>query len=322
MVEAVSRPRRPCFAPTLAAFVALTLVAGSCSAEVDLRQETAVSTISGSAGASTDLPPRAGYDPSIVSTPSDCLSGELLLTPEFDFSVAHRVVDGVLSATCLGDEDQRLIDAWNILSDLTPPGQLRDIVTFAGYTARDESDLVTLAFVQADEIDPSLFAMAVNLDASTDSRDELILTMAHEFAHVFTASPSELDRAADPADCETYDNAEGCYTPESIMAGWYEKFWSDSDYVATGDASRDEADGIERCALSPGFFGEYAASNPEEDFAESFSAYVLSVEPVSPEQRSKLIWIDRFEGLREFKDRALRFGYEPIDYGFGLCGGG
>lgn len=261
---------------------------------------------------------RAGYDPSLTAD-TPCLENEGDPLPGITFTVAHQVVDGQLGATCFGSEDDTLLSAWYILSDITPPGQLRDLTVFAGFEgAGNESS--TLAYVVPVDDDGSQFQMAVNLPMSRDDWDETALTMAHEFSHVFTAVPNELDRFAAQGDCGTYESVDGCYIEGSVLADWYQRFWPRFGYDPSGGQEADEIDGEARCDANPGFFGSYGASNPEEDFAESFAAYVMRVDALSSAQQEKLDWIDGFAGLREFRERAEATGYGPFANNFGACG--
>ncbi len=251
----------------------------------------------------------AGADPTTASSASrddvDCTPDGLGADDEFTFTTAHFVVDGTLGEVCLGDADDRLTQAWDALATIAPQGQLGDLGVFTGFEASEESEEVTLAFVNALDDDGSLFQMSINLDEYEADPDEALLTMAHEFSHVFTSLPSQLDRTAEAEDsCETYYNGEGCYLDDSIMYQWIEMFWGDGliDQIdpfaeATG------ADGQERCDADPGFFGAYAASTPEEDFAESFSVFVFDVETFTDEQQARIDWIAAQPGLAEYRDR-------------------
>ncbi|MEM7091398.1 MAG: hypothetical protein AAF567_00235 [Actinomycetota bacterium] len=232
-----------------------------------------------------------------------------------DFNLAYQVVDGVLGAPCFGDRDETVEWAWNVLSDFVPQGQRRDLAVFGGFSTTEGEDNVTLAFVQPLDDEATDFLMAVNIAETRNDENEAKLTMAHELTHVFTALPTEIDRFTQPEDCETFDNGEGCYLPDSIMNQWFDRFWQDVE-----SDPNDQGEAAARCSLDAGFFGEYAASNPEEDFAEAFSAYVMGVEAVTPGQQSRLDFIDAYPGLREFRDRALARGLGPLDNNFDACG--
>jgi hypothetical protein len=238
------------------------------------------------------------------------------------FLVAHYVVDGQLGDVCYGEQHPVVLDAWSKLAEITPPGQLGDLGLFGGFASDEDGDEVSLAFVNTIDDDGTLFQMSVNVDEAENDPDELLLTMAHEFSHVFTGLSTQIDRSFDAIEsCTTYFNGDGCYEPDSLMYDWIEAFWGDGliDEIDP-EAESTAAAGQERCDLEPGFFGAYAASSPEEDFAESFSAYVFDLEPDSDAQQDKLDWIDSQRGLAEFRDLAFEAGYAPLPNNFDRCG--
>lgn len=238
------------------------------------------------------------------------------------FLVAHYVVDGQLGEVCYGEENPVVLDAWSKLAEITPPGQLGDLGLFGGFTSGEQGDDVSLASVNTIDDDGTLFQMSVNIEESANDPEELLLTMAHEFSHVFTGVSTQIDRSSDADQtCQTYFNGEGCYEPDSLMYVWIEEFWGDGliDQIDPyGEPSAD--DGQDRCDANPGFFGAYAASGPEEDLAESFSAYVFDLEPDSDAQQDKLDWIGAQPGLAEFRDRASAADYTSLQNNFDYCG--
>jgi hypothetical protein len=240
---------------------------------------------------------------------------------EFVFSSAYVVVDGELGALCFGTEDDTIVAAWEALAAITPEGQLGDLVLFGGFEPDGDVAEETLAFVNPVDSDGSGFQMSINtVDAIADP-DELLLTLAHEFTHVFTATPDQLDRTDEAIDdCATYFNGEGCYLDGSLMSDWISEFW-DSDVLATVDPLEESVDDADaRCVDDDGFFGPYAATNPEEDFAEAFSAYVFDLEPATDGQAERLEWIAAQPGLAEFRDRAEVAGLTPLANNFAACG--
>lgn len=76
----------------------------------------------------------------------------------------------------------------------------------------------------------------------------------------------------------------------------------------------------DRRRFDDGYFGAYAATNPEEDFAEAFSAYVFDLEAMTDGQQDRLDWIDARPGLAEFRDRARAAGLTPLENRFDICG--
>lgn len=305
-----------------AAGLACALVAAACGDDGDSSEEAPATTeaAAGSTVAPTTDGEGGGIDPSLTRDDVDCSEEGLGEEEEADFTTARYVVDGILGAVCLGEDDPTLVEAWEILADITPGGQLADLALFAGFAGGGEGEEVTLAFVNVLD-DDSQFQMSVNLAEADADPEESTLTMVHEFSHVFTALPTELDRTVLPEECATYDNGEGCYVEGSIMDDWILEFWGGGlidEIDPTAEAT--VADGQVRCDADAGFFGAYAASSPEEDFAEAFSAFVLQLPTLAPEQEARYAFMEARPGLVEFRDRALASGYGPQSNNFDECG--
>ncbi len=262
--------------------------------------------------------PEASCDPEIVG--SD-------LGPTV---VIYEVDDGQLGSVCLGEAIAVIEESWLLLTEITPPEQLGAVERFAGFESRPGGD--TLAFVaplplagppddEAGDEGGGGFLIAVDLASSEGDESELLVTMAHEISHVFTQVPGQLDRTIVSDDCDTYDNGLGCFTEDSFMAAWIDAFWSEDDLASLPvDGSADEDAGEERCELDAAFIGSYGASHPEEDFAESFAAYVLDVD-VRPAVQARVDFFEQFPELVAFRDRAAAAGLSPlVGYQFEPCG--
>lgn len=294
------------------------------SEDVEYSEDSAEMSDSGSDDGAQAEADAGHVDASLDRDDVDCSAEGLGSSSETDFSTANVVVGGSLGAACLGKQDATLVAAWEALATITPPLQLADLALFGGFAVPDDSDEVTLAFVNVIDDEGSAFQMSINLQAFNDDADEALLTMAHEFSHVFTGLSTQLDRSDEAFDsCDTYLAADGCYRQSSLMYQWIQEFWGgglieqiDPYEEASG------AEGQERCDLNAGFFGAYAASNPEEDFAESFAAMVMRVEASTPEQQSKLDWLSAQPGLVEFRERAVAAAVGPLANTFDECGYG
>ena len=252
----------------------------------------------------------------------DCSAEGLGADDSFEFTSAHFVVDGRLGAACFREPDERLTLAWDALATIAPAGQLADLGLFGGFEANEDSEEITLAFVNTLDDDGTLFQMSVNLQAFEDDPDEAQLTMAHEFAHVFTQLPSQMDRTDEGIDnCDTYFNGDGCLYEDSILWQWIQLFWG-PELIAEVDptAENTSADGEQRCDDDAGFFGSYGASTPDEDFAEAFSAYVFETGVTSDERKERTDWIAAQPGLAEFRDRAVAAGLTGLPNNFEPCG--
>ena len=260
------------------------------------------------------------YDPTLTRTDVDCTLEFISSGGGEDFAdgftSGHFVVDGILGEPCLG-EDERLLRAWEWLRLVAAPSDMEELILLAGFDA--PSDL--LAYVEALSTGDGgvAFQMTVNLGEAELDDIELALTMAHEFTHVFTGIDDQLDRTVDESQCFTYYEGEGCYTDDSFIARWVEEFWGDWIHEVDPMNPDDEA-AVDRCMLDDSFLGSYAATNPEEDFAETFSAYVFSVPVDSPGLLAKYAFFDADPYLASFRARVDASGEGPLPNQFEGCG--
>ena len=140
-----------------------------------------------------------------------------------------------------------------------------------------ESDVLAFATMLGDTNER--FGIVVNLADIDVDPGEFRLTLAHELSHVFTQTPDQLDVTVDEQDCPTLHNGNGCFLDGALVMGWIDRFWSEEQLGSIPDLAEGDEDGADRrCELDAGFPGPYSASSPEEDLAESFSAYVFDLE--------------------------------------------
>ena len=268
------------------------------------------------------------YDPSLTRGDVDCSQEELESdgADYFDaFVSAHYVVDGRLGQVCFGDEDSTLLAAWELLAAVSPPSELGALAILAGFDlgdAADEAGGVTLAFVNViGDQDGTAFQMSMNLPASEESANEFALTVAHELSHIFAGEFDQLDRDSEEANCETYFNGEGCFLPGAYLDDWVDEFWSEDELAQLDPDEGDDPEGADdRCNLNPDFLGAYAATNPDEDFAESFAAFVFGLEVDPPGLKDKMAFFAVRPELAEFRDRAEGVGLAGLPNEFDVCG--
>ena len=258
------------------------------------------------------------HPPTVAECNQDALSGD---DETLVFRSAYRVVDGDLGELCFGTPDPTIVAAWEDLATIAPQAQLSDLALFGGFEPNGEEAAETLAFVNPIDDEASQFQMSVNTVEAEADPDELLLTLAHEFTHVFTATPEQLERTDEAIDgCSTYYNGDGCYLEDALIVAWIDEFWP-ADVLDDVDPEVDSPEGADaRCAIDDGFFGPYAATNPEEDFAEAFSAFVFRVDPATDGQARRLDWIAAQPGLAEFRDRADAAAMIPLTNNFEPCG--
>ncbi|GAB4427779.1 MAG: hypothetical protein Kow002_16740 [Anaerolineales bacterium] len=156
----------------------------------------------------------------------------------------------------------------------------------------------SLAAVAQTTSDPARWALEVDIVDSNDTLN-LTYTLIHEYAHLLTLGPDQVTPSLaifnNPDDediyfnetsaCPDYFPGEGCSQPNSYINAFFSRFWADI-HEEWQDINLIEDDDAYYQALDnfyydyeDRFLTDYAATNPEEDIAESFTFFVLSPRP-------------------------------------------
>lgn len=258
----------------------------------------------------------AACSASLLDDEGDSSTTESSDASSFDVVSIYRVASGVVTGLCFGAEDAELREAWRKLELFSTPASRESIRFLASFEYEPESEV--LGFVQHSENDGhAVLALASHAEESDGDR---FATLAHEFTHVFAVEEDQIDQHVDSEDsCETYFDGDICFAHGSLIADWTARFWT-KDMLA--DAASDASDSAseDRCEQNAGFFGSYAATNPEEDFAESFSAMILRMPPEDSGQRARLAWLEGRPELSVFRQLAITHDVGPYANTFGTCG--
>jgi hypothetical protein len=344
MPRATRRSPQRWLAPFLALAAAAAMLLGACGdiedgeatpgiatpgTTVTATTDTTAVAAPGGTGTPTATAVRSGvlYDPTLVPDGVACsldILAEAHETYRDAFLTAHHVIGDTLGALCFGDEDPRLIRAWELLRLITPAHEFAHLVLLAGFDRGDGptgplGELV--AWVNdVGNADGTQFQMSINLVAAEEDEGALILTLVHEFAHVFTQRPDQLDRTMDPFACPTFYNGTGCFEHGSYIAEWISRFWHPDDIAAVDPWEEDVEGAKNRCSVDGGFLGVYAATAPEEDFAEAFSAFVLDVPVDSEGLVERMLFFEGYPDLVAFRTLARAAGLTPQENIFEPCG--
>ncbi len=200
--------------------------------------------------------------------------------------IASYSIDGDRITLESGIDDVKNQEVWNIFTALIPVSVRWD---FARYEISNDPNGDTAAHVEQIPGEQTKWLMNVNLSAfyidGVLEPEESYATLIHEFAHVLTLGRSQVRYVPEGANddvierfagkCETDFVWEGCLMKDAYMYGFVQAFWPDSNYrdsVRNGEISAYEDN-------PESFVTDYAATNPGEDIAESFTYYVLRAKP-------------------------------------------
>lgn len=107
---------------------------------------------------------------------------------------------------------------------------------------------------------------------------ELDHTIIHEFAHILTLNHAQMENVQGNG---TYENEEGDLAVASYLNLFYQKFWKPIIMEHTKMVERNPEEGSYDFydKYQNQFVSDYAATNPEEDIAETFTHFVLHGKP-------------------------------------------
>jgi hypothetical protein len=178
-------------------------------------------------------------------------------------------------------------DVWDLFARVSQEPYESSIDTFVAFTDGPQN---ILAQVYADPSD-DYATWTVYIDvADLEDRAELLLTVAHEYAHIVTLSTDQIDYVGTPADpggvCASGVElvGEGCAQAGSYYEA-YNQFWVplEAEYAELEQI----ADEDEFYAAVEQFYGAhqdefvtpYSATSQAEDMAESYSYWVIADDP-------------------------------------------
>lgn len=137
------------------------------------------------------------------------------------------------------------------------PSEWREMI--ASFEVYDHADV--MAYVVQNEDDYEKWTYAANQVQAT-YETERVMTDIHEFGHLLSLNAGQVDPYAEADDCDTYMLDEGCPAEDAYIYRFYEQFWEQ------GEDSDDSH-----------YVTEYAMSSVYEDFAESWSYFVMTPRP-------------------------------------------
>lgn len=218
------------------------------------------------------------------------VSGDEISDPSFE-----TVPDEFLDEQ---DDTAAQESAWQFFSGLIP---LEDRSMVGEYVIFSDGPRNRLAAVEQTRDDPAQWALEVDI-ADVENRYELAFTLAHEYGHLLTLSPSQVPPDQELFDhpnsrrlyeqkdaaCTTYFTGEGCSLPDSYINTFFERYWAGFyDEWRLIDELSDQDDQSEYYdqlfafykAHEDQFIDDYAATNAAEDLAETFAYFVFAPVP-------------------------------------------
>ena len=228
--------------------------------------------------------------------------------------------------------DQKLHQhLWDMYTSITPPEILSELIYFVVYTDDYGGEV---ALVSRDTDNPLKFYLSVDpVDVGPSGikldKQFYVSTLIHENAHILSLNENQGDNKSlsedDASTPETYKqqmkNAEyscapnyyndlaGCMKESSYLNAFYQEFWAEiyhdfkwalefDDYETFSEHNTEFYLKYQKYWLTV-----YSSENPDEDFAESFMAFVLKEKPSAPTfAEQKILFFYQYPELVEMRD--------------------
>ncbi len=250
--------------------------------------------------------PSSSQATDLVVLPDDLTGGD----PELP-SIARYIVDDSLNIQLAGIDDnqpdaqinqERHLEIWAFLRRILPSSIMKSDVS--EYHIFSDGTEAVLAYVSPLTNDATQWLIGIDItDAGTSGKintRDFVHTTIHEFAHILTLEDDQVPpdtslsreeiEAGEESDiaraCTTFYTGEGCALANAYISQFFDKFWADVYYNEFQDVLWTETDEDYEDALyefydahQDWFVTEYAATNPGEDIAESFTYFVLQEKP-------------------------------------------
>lgn len=128
----------------------------------------------------------------------------------------------------------------------------------------------TIAFVD-DEDGNGKWRIAINEPIySKQSKREQYMSLIHELAHIISLNESQITRGIK---CNSLQVEEGCLTKDSYLYKFYNNFYNKIWNKSEDNIQKYKEENEDK--FNKTFVTDYAATNEVEDFAESFTYFVI-----------------------------------------------
>ncbi|MGD8405820.1 MAG: hypothetical protein PVJ21_19340 [Anaerolineales bacterium] len=301
-VEVESQPESPLDEPTISDIT-------TCSAVTEEILKTATEF-------DEDFPDdKSGNEPEELYLVTYSVSGDQLSDPIYYEDVSADLIPY--------QEDQAgHQEIWDYFTALIPANERGAL---AEYSIVTDGKGEILAAVTQTLYDPKLWGLEVDI-RDADDRHDLTYTLIHEYAHLLTLGPEQVTPSEalfhNPDDdnifydevtaCPNYFPGEGCSSSSSYINAFFDEFWADI-YEEWLDINLIEDDDTYYDALDDFYYNyedrfvtDYAATNPEEDIAETFSFFVLLSHPDGDTvAEKKILYLYNYPELVQLRDEII-----------------
>ncbi|MBI9050731.1 MAG: hypothetical protein JEZ00_15020 [Anaerolineaceae bacterium] len=173
------------------------------------------------------------------------------------------------------------IELWNTAKLVFPDAYEKKVNQVVFCTDGVDNDLASVEPVQ--ELDTSRWTLYIDVLDGKDTT-EYTHTLTHELGHLITLKSDQFSGSS--GSCSTFETDYGCFSSNSYVTDFINQFWmgnmsewQDIEYNTTTQEDFDSQIEDFFAKYSDQFVNDYAATHPEEDFAETWLYYVFDLTP-------------------------------------------
>jgi hypothetical protein len=189
---------------------------------------------------------------------------------------------------------------WSYYKTLIPVERRPNLVTFGIYVSSDSLGTFDTTITENWITNINILAL--------ENADTLSHVVVHEYGHYLTLNTTQMYSDPEWGACKT--PLYGCQTPDSYINLFYLQFWKEIypewkeiDYAS--DTYESEIDAFYN-KYQDQFLDDYAATDPVEDIAESWEAFVLTPAPTGTSiADEKIKFFYRFPELVELRYQII-----------------
>lgn len=240
------------------------------------------------------------FPPSYKGDDVDLVYYAISKTDELDKPRKFDVTGDLLS---LRDNTKAHELIWSYFSGLFPIETRPNLVMFGIYTSSTSDGKFDTTLTEK-------WIMKINILSLEDSY-YVSSALIHEYGHYLTLNPTQMDGRKDEWGNCLEDSYYGCQPADAYLNLFYWKFWddiypewSDIDY---GSKNYDAEINSFYLKYKDRFLNDYAATDPLEDIAESWTAFILNPTPTGDKiSEQKVNFFYDFPELVELRYQIIK----------------
>lgn len=228
-----------------------------------------------------------------------------------DLTSIYRLRKGILTdhlktSDKIAPADQAIWDLFTLVADKELIQ--KRLLVFGTFENSNES---TLAYVKKLGKKKQTWLLGVNANAARPESDvwkrEMAIILVHEYGHLVTFDDAQFNKRMSAQKCSkakgVHVQRHGCAIATSYIAEFTKEFWTSGEIKAAFEAEEKGKIKDIYNKHKADYVTWYAATNPLEDIAESFTDFILTNKPAGlTEKEKKILFFYQYPELVQMRE--------------------